>query len=236
MKQTHTILVAEEDPVTREFLADNLTADGYRVLTADDHTKAIALLGGKGPDVVVVDVNGDTLELLDAVRSDNGLASHIDPDTPMVVLTQRPDALHRIRVLERGGDDVVGKPFSYPELRARIGALLRRAEARRTPRTRRVGPLAIDAAAREVHVGERRVDLSAKEYELLLALAADPTRVFTREELLRDVWGFRTPVRTRTVDSHAFRLRQKLAAAGSVPLIVNVWGIGYRLCDPALAG
>jgi DNA-binding response OmpR family regulator len=78
------------------------------------------------------------------------------------------------------------------------------------------------------------VDLSAKEYELLVALAADPTRVFTREELLRDVWGFHTPVRTRTLDSHAFRLRQKLAGAASVPLIVTVWGIGYRLCDPAL--
>ena len=234
MRHTHIILVAEEDPVTREFLADNLSADGYKVLMADDQTKAMALLAVRRPDVVVVDVNGDTLELLDAVRSANGLASRVDPDTPMVVLTERPDALHRIRVLERGGDDVVSKPFSYPELRARIGALLRRAEARRTPRTRRIGPLAIDAAAREVRVGERRVDLSAKEYELLLALAADPTRVVTREELLRDVWGFRTPVRTRTVDRHAFRLRHKLIEAGSTPLIVNVWGIGYRLCDPAL--
>ena len=234
MRQTHTILVAEGDPVTREFLADNLTADGYTVLGADSRPKAISLLAAKRPDVVVVDVNGETLELLDAVRSADGLACHIDSDIPMIVLTNRPDAVHRIRMLERGGDDVIAKPFSYPELRARIAALLRRADARRRPRVRRVGPIAIDAAAREVHVGERRVDLSAKEYELLMALAADPTRVFTREELLRDVWGFRTPVRTRTLDSHAFRLRQKLAGAGSVPLIVTVWGIGYRLCDPAL--
>ena len=234
MTRTHTILVAEEHPATRGFLIDNLTADGYRTLAADDRPKALALLDVEHPDLVVVDINGDTLELLDAVRSATGLASRVDPDTPMIVLTGRSDAIHRIRLLERGGDDVVAKPFAYPELRARIAALLRRAQARSGPRLRRIGPLTIDVPGREVRVEDQPVELSGKEYELLLALSGDPTRVFTREELLRDVWGFRSPGRTRTLDSHAHRLRRKLADSGAAKLVVNVWGVGYRLCDQAL--
>ncbi len=236
MRRAHTILVAEENPATRAFLAENLAADGYEVLSAEDRSKTIALLDTRHPDLVVVDVNGDTLELLDAVRSGNGLAGRIDPDTPMILLTGEAETLHRTRMLERGGDDVLAKPFSYPELRARIAAVLRRAERGRRPRLIRVGPVTIDATARTVTVRDRRVELSAKEYELLLALANEPTRVFTRQELLRDVWGFRCQGRTRTLDSHASRLRRKLADGGPVRLVINVWGVGYRLCDPALVG
>ncbi len=234
MTRTHTILVAEEHPATRSFLIDNLAADGYRTLAADDRAKALALLDVEHPDLVVVDINGDTLGLLDAVRSATGLAGRVDPGTPLIALTGRSDAIHRTRLLERGGDDVVAKPFAYPELRARIAALLRRAEARSAHRVRRIGPLTIDVPGREVRVDERPVELSAKEYELLLALSSDPTRVFTREELLRDVWGFRSPGRTRTLDSHAHRLRRKLGESGGAKLVVNVWGVGYRLCDQAL--
>jgi DNA-binding response OmpR family regulator len=236
MSAKRSILVADENAATREFLADNLTADGYEVLSAESRAKAIALLDVRHPDLVLVDVNGETLELLDAVRSDGGLASGVDPDTPMIVLSGNADTLHRVRMLERGGDDVVAKPFSYPELRARIAAVLRRVDGRRAPRLIRVSPLTIDVRSRAVSVGEQPVKLSAKEYELLLALAGEPTRVFTREELLRDVWGFRCPVRTRTLDSHASRLRRKLGAGGSARLVVNVWGVGYRLCDQALVG
>jgi DNA-binding response OmpR family regulator len=236
VRQTQTILVAEENPATRQFLLDNLTADGYEVLSAEDRAEAIALLDVNQPDLVLVDVNGETLALLDAVRSADGLSSRLDPDTPVMVLTGDADTLQRVRVLERGGDDVVAKPFSYPELRARIAAVLRRVNGQATPRVIRVGSLAIDAPARTVTVGDERIELSAKEYELLLALAGEPTRVFTREELLRDVWGFRCPARTRTLDSHASRLRRKLTRSGSTPLVLNVWGVGYRLCDPALLG
>ena len=168
MIRTHTILVAEEHPATRNFLIDNLGADGYRTLAADDRAKALALLDIEHPDLVVVDINGDTLELLDAVRAATGLASRVDPDTPLIALTGRCDAIHRIRLLERGGDDVVAKPFTYPELRARIAALLRRAEARSGSRLRRIGPLTIDLPGREVRVDDQLVELSAKEYELLL--------------------------------------------------------------------
>lgn len=235
MKETtHTILVAEEDAAARAFLADNLIADGYQVLAAADRRKAIALLDVGHPDIVVVDVNGETLALLDAVRAAEGLASRVDPDTPMIVLTARADALHRVRVLERGGDDVLAKPFSYPELRARIGAVLRRAEGRRSARIVRAGPIAIDRRSREVRVGDRDVELTAKEYELLVALAAEPTRVFTREELLRAVWGFETFGRTRTLDSHAARLRRRLVGDTDDKFVINVWGVGYRLIDGQL--
>ena len=125
---TSTILLAEEHDATRAFLADNLTADGYRVLVAPDRAKALALLSDRAPDLILVDVNGQTLELLDAVRSGEGIAGRADPDTPLIVLSRDADRLQRIRVLERGGDDVVRKPFAYPELRARIAAVLRRSE------------------------------------------------------------------------------------------------------------
>jgi len=232
--RTYTILVAEEDPATRGFLAENLAADGYRILEAEDRAKALALLDVERPDLVVVDVNGETLALLDAVRSATGLASRVDPDTPLVVLTRQANAVHRIRLLERGGDDVIAKPFAYPELRARIAGILRRSIQQPGSRVRRIGPMTIDVPSREVRMGDERVELSAKEYELLLALSSDPTRVFTREELLRDVWGFRNGCHTRTIDSHAYRLRRKLSRSGVAELVVNVWGVGYRLCDSAL--
>ena len=228
MDTTRRILLAEEDPATRAFLADNLTADGFAVLVAEDKTAAFKLLETERPHLVVCDVNGDTLELLDAVRQADGLAGRIAPDTPLIVLTAHADELARVRYYERGGDDVVAKPFSYPELRARIRALLRRAYDRSTSGRLRVGALSIDPGSRQVHVGETPVELAKLEFALLLALAAEPTRVFTKHELLRDVWGFRCPGRTRTLDSHACKLRHKLSAAGG-RFVENVWGVGYRL-------
>jgi DNA-binding response OmpR family regulator len=177
--------VAEEHEVTRDFLAHNLIADGYEVLLADDRAKALALMSVHSPDLILVDVNGRTLELLDAIRSGEGLAGRADPDTPLIVLSRDADRLQRIRVLERGGDDVVRKPFAYPELRARITAVLRRSEMRRSTRIMRAGPILIDICARDVRVADRTVELSAKEYDLLVILASEPTRVFTRAELMR---------------------------------------------------
>ena len=227
-----TILLAEEHDATRAFLEDNLRADGYRVLIAADRAKALALLATAHPDLIVVDVNGQTLELLDAVRSGDGIAGSADPDTPMIILSRDADRLQRIRLLERGGDDVMRKPFAYPELRARIGAVLRRSRAtRKGRRIVRAGPIVIDVRSREVRVYERRVELSATEYELLVALAHEPHRVFTREELLRSVWRCDATSRTRTLDSHAFRLRHKLCDGIDDRMVVNVWGVGYRLID-----
>jgi DNA-binding response OmpR family regulator len=182
-----SILLADKNDATRAFLTSNLEADGYRVKAADDRAKAIALLSVDQPDLIIADINGETLGLLDAVRSGNELAGHVDPDTPMIVLSDRPDDIHRIRVLERGGEDIIARPFSYPKLRARVAAVLRRAERSRHPKQLRAASLTIDLTARHVRLGDDPVELSTKEYELLVALAADPHRVFTREELLRNV-------------------------------------------------
>jgi DNA-binding response OmpR family regulator len=228
---TSTILLAEENDATRAFLADNLSADGYRVLAAPDRAKAIALLSTSHPDLVRVDLNGRTLELVDLIRSGDGLVGRLDPDTPLIVLSRDADRLQRIRMLERGGDDVVRKPFAYPELRARIAAVLRRCELRRSARVMRAGPIVIDVRARKVRVFDRPVELSAKEYDLLVTLAGEPSRVFTRAELMRAIWGLHTFGHTRTLDSHAFRLRRKLCGDGHDKLVINVWGVGYRLID-----
>ena len=126
-----TILLAEEDDSTRAFLHENLSADGYQVLVGADRAKALALLSTAHPDLIVVDVNGQTLELLDAIRTGEGIAGRTDTETPLIALSRDADRLQRIRLLERGGDDVVKKPFAYPELRARIAALLRRSRATR---------------------------------------------------------------------------------------------------------
>jgi DNA-binding response OmpR family regulator len=130
-------------------------------------------------------------------------------------------------------NDARGKPFSYPELRARVGALLRRNERSRQRGRLRVGGLTIDPAGRSVTLNGRRVVVSQKEFALLRTLAADPTRVIPKEELLRHIWGFRAigaHSSTRTLDSHACRLRQKLARDGD-RFVINVWGVGYRLVD-----
>jgi DNA-binding response OmpR family regulator len=135
--------------------------------------------------------------------------------------------------LRRGCDDYIVKPFSYQELHARVCALLRRTRRRPGLGRLRIGALELDPTARQAWLHGDPLALSKKEYALLRALAAEPTRVFTREELLRGVWGFRSMGATRTLDSHAFRLRRKLRARGD-KFLVNVWGVGYRLVDGSI--
>ena len=146
------------------------------------------------------------------------------------MLSGRAGDSDRVRSFERGADDFVAKPFSYGELRLRVAAVLRRAAERPGEGLLRVGELELDPLAREVRLRGARVALASKEFALLRALAAEPTRVFTKAELLRDVWGFRALGATRTLDTHACRLRQKLGVHGD-RYVINVWGVGYRLLD-----
>jgi DNA-binding response OmpR family regulator len=231
-----TILVVEDDHATRTFLADNLTADGYELLVADSAREGLRLLETRFPDLALVDVglpDASGLELLRRVRAADGVASRIDPTTPFVLLTGRDGELDRVRGFERGADDYVCKPFSYPELRGRVGALLRRAGERAGAGRMRVGELEVDPGARTCRVRGAVVALSQKEFALVRTLASEPTRVFTKDELLRTIWGFRHVGTTRTLDSHACRLRRKLGAHGD-RFVVNVWGVGYRLVDGAV--
>jgi DNA-binding response OmpR family regulator/signal transduction histidine kinase len=228
-----TILVLEDDEPTRTFLADNLTADGYELLVADNAADGLAQLETKFPDLALIDLglpDRSGLEVVARVRASDGVASRIDPAVPIVVITGRAGELDRLRGFERGCDDYVCKPFSYPELRARVEALLRRSELRRRPGRTRVGDLEIDVASRVVRLRGAPLALSQKEFALVRTLASEPTRVFTKDELLRSIWGFRTLGSTRTLDSHACRLRHKLGRFGD-RFVVNVWGVGYRLVD-----
>jgi DNA-binding response OmpR family regulator len=230
---TATILVVEDDDATRTFLADNLTADGFELLVADSVRDGIRLLETKFPDLALIDVglpDGSGLDLVRRVRDADGVASRVDPRTPLLLVSGRDGELDRIRGFERGADDYVCKPFSYPELRSRVCALLRRCGQRPRTGRLRVGELTIDPTSREVTIRGTRVELSAKEFALLRALASEPTRVFTKDELLRGVWGFRSSGATRTLDSHACRLRKKLGLHGD-HMVMNVWGVGYRLVD-----
>ena len=234
---TPTLLLVEDDPIVRTFLSDNLTADGFAVLVADTVRDGLRVLEYDKPDLAIVDVglpDGSGLDLVARVRAADRVATRLDPALPLVILSGRTAELDRIRGFDRGCDDFVPKPFSYGELRRRIEALLRRSGERRGSGRLRVGELEIDPASRDVRLRGERVTLAQKEFALLLALAAEPTRVFTKEELLRDVWGFRAMGTTRTLDSHACRLRHKLATAGD-HFVVNVWGVGYRLVDGAAA-
>jgi DNA-binding response OmpR family regulator len=231
-----TILVVEDHTQTRRFLADNLLADGYELLEAASASDGLHHIETSFPDLAILDLglaDGDGLELLRAVRGTDRVSARVDPDMPVLVLTGRGSEPDRVRGFRDGADDYVVKPFSYAELVGRVAALLRRSRRRPNLGVLRVGALEVDPVSRRVLLHGEPVTLSKKEFALLRALAAEPTRVFTKDELLRGVWGFRTPGITRTLDSHAFRLRKKLNATGE-GFIVNVWGVGYRLVDGAL--
>ena len=194
LADSDTIMVVEDDDATREFLADNLKADSYAVVAASSGRQALNLLEVKDCDLMLLDVmlpDASGFELCRRVRDSDGLAQRIDPQIPVIMLTGRTSETDRVRGFARGADDYIVKPFHYQELAARIEAVLRRSRGRRGEGVLQVGELRIDPVSREVVVGGRKVDLSAKEFALLRTIAAEPTRVFTKEELLRDVWGFK---------------------------------------------
>jgi DNA-binding response OmpR family regulator len=228
------VLVVEDDERTAAFLADNLRADGFRVAIATEAGEAVRAIEVRSPDLVVLDLaleNGSSgLSVLDKVRAADGLGTRIDPALPVIVLSGHASETDRVRGFARGADDYVAKPFFYAELLHRVRAVLRRSDGRADSGALKVGELALDPSTRAVRVGDLPVELSAKEFALLHALAREPTRVFSKNELLRDVWGYLSVGATRTVDAHACRLRKKL---GGRRWIVSVRGVGYRLVDAA---
>jgi DNA-binding response OmpR family regulator len=231
---SHTILVVEDDDATRTFLADQFTADGYTVYATADPKRALGLCISQLPDAALVDVNGGSGRIF-ATTVRGGAERRLDPRLPLILLGTVPGELDALRAFDAGADDYVLKPFSYPELRARLQALLSRVEmdSRRSP-VIEVGRLRIEVAQRRVSLDGEEVLVSQKEFELLRTLATEPTRVFTKDELLRAIWGFRSSGSTRTLDSHACRLRRKLVTEGE-RYVVCVWGVGYRLIDGPVA-
>jgi DNA-binding response OmpR family regulator len=228
-----SVLVVEDDEATRLFLADNLAADGFKVATASGAGEGLRAIEVRQPGLVVLDLlleDGSGLDLLDRVRAADGLASRIDPELPVIVLSGRSGDVDRVRSFARGADDHLAKPFYYQELLARVRALLRRTGGRAGRGVLRVGELSLDPETREVRLAGEPVVLAAKEFALLHALAEQPTRVYGKNELLRDVWGYLSMGNTRTLDAHACRLRKKLSASPR-PWVVNVRGVGYKLTE-----
>jgi DNA-binding response OmpR family regulator len=225
-----SLVVCEDDDVTLDLLCEHLAADRFGVMPAPCASDALRLCRYNHPDLLLLDLSlpdASGLDVLREIREADGVDSRFDPRLPVIVLTGRSGETDRVRGLDSGADDYLVKPFRYPELRARIGAVLRR---RKQPQDgpRRVGDLVIDPIRRQVTVGEREVALTRKEFDLLQVLASDPTRVFTKEELLDAVWAYRGPSKTRTLDSHASRLRRSLDPEKG-RFVVNCWGWGYRL-------
>lgn len=230
METTPALVLAEPEPETRSYLERHLSDDGFEVLGAEAGREALDLAERVKPDLVLLgsrlrDASG--LELCGRLREGEPGRSW-NRDVPVIVLGRNDsDAVDRVRAFARGCDDYISPPLHYEELVARIRAILRRVSPPVADRIE-VGELVVDRRARRVTLADEPVTLSGKEYELLVQLASEPTRVFTKEELLRDVWGFRSLGRTRTLDSHASRLRRKLSGPHG-DFVVNIWGVGYKL-------
>jgi len=223
---TAALLLAEPEPATRGYLERQLVNDGFHVLQAAFGGEALALAERTRPDLVLC----SELDLCARLREGEPGRTW-NRDVPVIVLgPEEADAVDRVRAFQRGADDYLHRPVVYDELLARIRAVLRRTSPPAAEIVE-VGDLRIDRLARVVAVRGETVHLAGKEFELLCALADEPYRVFTKDELLRDVWGYRSFTRTRTLDSHVSRLRQKLEQAPDDRFVVNVWGVGYKLVE-----
>jgi len=230
-----TLLIVEDDESTAEFLTDNLVADGFRVAVASGAAEGLRQIEVRHPALVLLDLtldDGSGLVLLDRVRAAEGLTSRIDPELPVIVISGRGSDADRVRSFDRGADDHIQKPLAYGEVLGRIRAVLRRSAGRPQRGVVRYAGLSLDPVTRLVCVDGTPVHVSAMEFALLQRLADRPEKVYTKGELLRDVWGYLSMGKTRTVDAHACRLRRKLDAVSERRWIVNVRGIGYRLTDP----
>ena len=225
-----TILVIEDEPQIAALVRDYLEHAGFAVLTAGDGAGGLALARARRPDAVVLDLGLPKVDGLDVVRS-----LRRDSVVPIVIVTARGDEVDRITGLELGADDYVVKPFSPKELVARVRAVLRRAEAQPTSDERIVaGDLELDLARRRVTAAGHRVPLTPTEFGLLVTLAREPGRVWTRSQLLDAVHGFSLESYERAIDGHVRNLRRKLEAAASGRSYVRtVHGVGYALEEPA---
>jgi DNA-binding response OmpR family regulator len=231
-----TVVVCEDDLPTLELLCDHLLADRFAALPAPTAADALRLCHFNHPDLLLLDLNlpdASGLEVLREIRDSEGATGSFDPGLAVIVVSGRSTEADRLRGLESGADDYIVKPFAVGEVVARMRAVMRRRGEQRSGPLR-VGEITVDPSRREVRVAGELIRLANKEFTLLRTLASDPTRVFTKSELLRDVWGFRSLGKTRTLDSHASRLRRKLDPERG-RYVVNCWGVGYRLIDAAEA-
>ncbi len=223
-----TVLVVEDEPKIAKLAAEYLGHAGFRVASASTGREALVGVRSLVPDLVVLDLGLPDIDGLDVARTLRGRSN-----VPIVMLTGRGDESDRIAGLELGADDYVTKPFSPKELVARVRAVLRRSEMRTEPRDLiRVADVTLDVPRMRVTVGERAVELTPTEFQLLATLAREPGRVFTRGQLLDAVHGVAFESYERAIDAHVKNIRRKLEPDPREPrYVLTVHGVGYRSTD-----
>lgn len=226
------LLVVEDDRTLRQALTFNLAREGYEVTAVADGEAALEAARDERLDLIVLDVmlpGMSGVEVLRALRRDG-------VTTPVIILSAKGDEIDRVVGLKVGADDYVAKPFSRPELLARIEAVLRRQRREADPPEQRdgldFGAVRIDVARREVTLGGAPLHLTTKEFELLAHMAASPGRIFTRDQLLARIWGYDYLGDGRTVDVHVSWLRTKLRGADGHNYFRTVRGVGYAFSPP----
>ena len=216
------VLVVDDDQALSEMLGIVLRAEGYEALFCDDGSKAQGIFKETKPDLVLLDLmlpGIDGIEVCKRIRSESGV--------PIVMLTARGDTLDIVKGLESGADDYIVKPFKPKELVARIKARLRKEDVKAELLT--LADLTIDVVGHSVKRNGKEISLTPLEFDLLLALARKPWQVYTREQLLTDVWHYRNPADTRLVNVHVQRLRAKVEHDPENPeIVMTVRGVGYK--------
>ena len=229
-----SLLVVEDDENISSAISEYFSRAGYSVKTVEDGIMGVKAALDDPPDAVVLDLMLPKMDGLAVCRELRDKVSYL----PILMLTAKDDVVDKVLGLEMGADDYITKPFSLRELEARIKSVLRRSrtasssDGSKTEAPIIRGKLRIDPARREVTIGERQVDLTPKEFDLLRLFAANPGRVFPRKYLLEKIWDYSYEGYDRTIDSHINRLRAKIEENPENPqMVLTVWGIGYKFSD-----
>ena len=221
------ILIADDDRNICELLRLYLEKEGHTVFTANDGEEALTQFNANPPDIILLDIMMPKLDGWQVCREIRKKS-----DCPIIMITAKGETFDKVLGLELGADDYVVKPFDTKEIVARIKAVLRRSAASNAavPEVKEVAydKLAVNMTRYELKVDGRRVDTPPKELELLFHLASNPNRVYTRDQLLDEVWGFEYYGDSRTVDVHVKRLREKLEGVSDQWSLKTVWGVGYK--------
>ena len=217
------ILIVEDEANIRELLRLYLEREGYTVLEAENGVEVIKKWKSDKPDMLLLDVMMPVMDGWEVCRE-----IRAESDVPIIMLTAKGETADRVSGLEMGADDYIVKPLEMPEVIARVRAVFRRIAPDDAPEKLSFDNLVIDKQAYDLVIKGKRVDAPPKEIELLYFLASSPNRVFTRAQLLDEVWGFDYFGDTRTVDVHVKRLREKLAGASDKWELKTVWGVGYK--------
>lgn len=240
MSKQQNILVVDDERTIREVVRRYLELEGFKVIEADTGPLALDILNRESPDLIVLDImlpGIDGLAITRRLRNQVEYATLDNSEIPVIFLTARTEEIDRITGFEAGGDDYIVKPFSPRELVARVKAVLRRSStgASDTENPVKFERLEIDPRSRTVIVERENITLTAKEFDLLWFLARHPKQVFSRSQLLDNVWGYEFYGDESTVTVHVRRLREKIEPDAAKPTYIQtVWGIGYKFDAPEL--